>query len=326
MTPTASTTAGRRAATVPAPRRGSRTGGERIPRRVSGPVGGRAAAATAPATRPATPAPRARPAAPRLRPVAPSGANLARGILVRVRSLPDHALIDRLVRGRVWIPLLGVMLAGIVAMQVEVLKLGSSMGRWVQRGSVLASRDAELRASVATLSGSQRIERIAAGMGMEMPAPGQLDFLSVGSGAQISHALAGIHSPDAAQFIASLPTTSTQPGTPGSGLASTLATGSTTGASTASYPATTNSTTGGTFTTAASSSATTTSTGQAASPPGQTSAGGTAGGGGTAGAGGGTVATSPSSASSNSTSVSTGGSPAPTGAAGLPTTQSSGGG
>ena len=52
-----------------------------------------------------------------------------------VRTLPDHRLLDRLIRGRAWIPLLGVMLVGIVAMQVEVLKLGASIGRSIQRTS-----------------------------------------------------------------------------------------------------------------------------------------------------------------------------------------------
>ena len=69
-----------------------------------------------------------------------------------VRSLPDHALLDRLIRGRAWIPLLGVMLAGIVAMQVEVLKLGASIGRSIERSTALQSRNEQLRASVASLA------------------------------------------------------------------------------------------------------------------------------------------------------------------------------
>ena len=58
------------------------------------------------------------------------------------------------------------MLAGIVAMQVEVLKLGTSVGRWMQRASTLQTKNESLQASVASLADDQRIERLAAAMGM----------------------------------------------------------------------------------------------------------------------------------------------------------------
>ena len=56
-------------------------------------------------------------------------------------SLPDHSLLDRVVRGRAWIPLLGVLLAGIVAAQVEILKLGASMGRSLEQTTTLTSQN-----------------------------------------------------------------------------------------------------------------------------------------------------------------------------------------
>jgi len=115
--------------------------------------------------------------------------------------LPDHQLLDRIVRGRAWIPLLGVMLAGIVAMQVEVLKLGASIGRSVQRSTALSSRNELLRASVASLSDDARLERLAAGMGMVMPAPEQVAFLSARPGGDVGRAVANIHPPDAAAFL-----------------------------------------------------------------------------------------------------------------------------
>ena len=81
------------------------------PRRVSGPA-------------PSPPDPDNAHPVRRRQPAGPLGVRA----LAFVRSLPDHSLLDRLVRGRAWIPLLGVLLAGIVAMQVEVLKLGA--GDW----------------------------------------------------------------------------------------------------------------------------------------------------------------------------------------------------
>ncbi len=97
-------------------------------------------------------------------------------------SLPDRPLLDRVVRGRAWIPILGVLLAGIVAMQVEVLKLNASMGRSLERGTALASRNQQLRASVSALSDDARIERLAAQQGMVMPAPEAVTFLNSADG------------------------------------------------------------------------------------------------------------------------------------------------
>ncbi len=191
MTPPAATSARGKAAPErrrlrQAPRQAPRPAS---PRRVSGPLRGRAARASSqPLTRPA----------PRQRAGRPIGARVA----AFARSLPDHRLLDRLIRGRVWIPLLGVMLAGIVAMQVEVLKLGASMGRSLELNTALSARNASLRESVASLGDDQRIEQLAAGMGMVMPPPQAIGFLPLRSGADAARAAAAnIHQPDSASFL-----------------------------------------------------------------------------------------------------------------------------
>src|SRR5437016_5223858 len=125
----------------------------------------------------------------RAQPARDSGVSLSSRAAAFVRGLPDHSLLDRLVRGRAWIPVLGVMLAGIVAMQVEVLKLGTSVGRWMQRASTLQTKNESLQASVASLADDQRIERLAAGIGMVMPAPTTVSFLPAGGSGAISRAL-----------------------------------------------------------------------------------------------------------------------------------------
>src|ERR1700729_2875909 len=130
----------------------------RAPRRVSGPLRGRLA--------PPRPTTRARrPAnAPRL-PLTVRAVEFVRGV-------PDHSLLDRILRGRTWIALLGLMLVGIVAMQVEVLKLGASEGRALTQSAALQSKNEALRASVASESAEQRIEQLAAARyGMVMPDP-----------------------------------------------------------------------------------------------------------------------------------------------------------
>ena len=164
LTPPAATQSGR--AEAPHRRRVRQSPRPAAPRRVSGPARGRATAAPAePLTRPST----------GRRPLATSIGIRARAF---VRSLPDHPVLDRLIRGRAWIPLLGVMLAGIVAMQVEVLKLGASMGRSLEANSTLSAQNATLRESVASLADDQRIEQLAASMGMVMPPPSAVGFLS----------------------------------------------------------------------------------------------------------------------------------------------------
>ncbi len=177
-----------------------------VSRRVSGPAGGLIGA------RPAS-APRGSSRTAPRRPAQPSGLGL---LLARARvfiaALPDHPLLDRIVRGRAWIPILGVLLAGIVAMQVEVLKLSAGVGRSLERGTALQSRNEQLRASVAALSDGQRIERLAASMGMVMPAPEAINFLDVRPGVAIARALTNIHPPDAGAFAASLPLIDTPAG------------------------------------------------------------------------------------------------------------------
>jgi hypothetical protein len=211
MTPPAATPAGRattkkraapasRASTqrsaVPGHKRGvSERSAPKAPRRVSGPVRGRLSDSVAlPNPAPARARRRQAPA----RRAAPLGVRF----VAFVRALPDHRLLDRLIRGRVWIPLLGVMLAGIVAMQVEVLKLNASIGRSIVRATSLQNRDEQLRMAVAALDGDQRIMRLAAAKGMIKPAPDSVGFLSSSSGADaVRRAAQNIHSPDGPGFL-----------------------------------------------------------------------------------------------------------------------------
>ncbi len=141
---------------------------------------------------------------------------ILRGIGAFVISLPDHSLLDRVVRGRAWIPLLGVLLAGIVAAQVEILKLGASMGRSLEQTTTLTGQNELLRDSVASLSDDQRIERLATNMGMVLPPPGAVGYLTAGQGGGVIGALGNVHVPNAAAFMALAPSNGalvTGPGT-----------------------------------------------------------------------------------------------------------------
>jgi hypothetical protein len=93
-----------------------------------------------------------------------------------------------------------VLLVGIVAMQVEILKLGTGMGRWIDRSSTLQTRNQALQVSVAGLTDDQRIESLAAKMGMVMPDPTAVSFLSAKAGGDTARAIANIHAPDSSVF------------------------------------------------------------------------------------------------------------------------------
>jgi hypothetical protein len=116
---------------------------------------------------------------PRPRPV-PAGPPLRRGgtgVFERIRALPETRLVDGLLRGRVWIWLLGILLGGIVAMQVSLLKLNAGISRAVTTAGTLERANAELEAQNAELSSIERVRDAAAAEGMVAPAPGELDYL-----------------------------------------------------------------------------------------------------------------------------------------------------
>ena len=165
----------------------------RAPRRVSGPVPG--------ITAPRPTAPRQ---APRRAPRVDTPARVPRSAraLTRLWTLPDHSLLDRVVRGRLWIPLLGVLLVGIVAMQVEVLKLNASIGHSIVHTTELQSENQQLHASVSRLSDDQRIESEAVDLGMSMPAATQPLFMSDAASGNLGRALANIQPPNPTAFAA----------------------------------------------------------------------------------------------------------------------------
>lgn len=134
----------------------------------------------------------------------PAG-GLARRFGAWLVSLPGHPWLDRLVRGRAWIPVLGILLAGIVAAQVEILKLGASMGQALEQTTTLTTQNEQLRGSVAALGDDQRIERLASAMGMVLPPPGAVGYLAVGPTGDVAGALANIHSPDPSAFVGLAP-------------------------------------------------------------------------------------------------------------------------
>jgi len=119
------------------------------------------------------------------RPVAvPGGAATVgrRTGFARVRALPDSRWLDRALRGRLWIWLLGAALLGVVGMQVTLLKLNTGIGRAVETTATLERQNAALEAEIARLSDTNRVQVGAAGLGMLTPAPGDVGYLKARDG------------------------------------------------------------------------------------------------------------------------------------------------
>ena len=85
--------------------------------------------------------------------------------------------LDRLVRSRAWISIIGVGLMGIVAMQVSLLKLNTGISRAVQTATTLERQNAVLESQLARMSSNERISALALRRGMVAPPAGSVVFL-----------------------------------------------------------------------------------------------------------------------------------------------------
>jgi hypothetical protein len=86
-------------------------------------------------------------------------------------------LIDRLLRGRLWVGFIGALLAGIVFLNVSLLELNRDIARTTVHATALDRANSALRARLAGFDSSERIQRLAEARGMVMPAPGQYRYL-----------------------------------------------------------------------------------------------------------------------------------------------------
>ena len=133
------------------------------------------------AARKATAAPRRAPArkapARRKAPTRRPGGQLipiAVGTASAVRQLPDSSLMVRMTRGRAWIGVLGVLLAGIVALNVVTLSLAASSGQIDQNIQALEEENSFLRGRDWQLSGTARVRNDAAALGLSVPTTDQI--------------------------------------------------------------------------------------------------------------------------------------------------------
>jgi hypothetical protein len=148
----------------------------------------------APATAPSrVPSPRRAPVrrAPRSRPKAVPNPALAGAALLphaaartagAIGDLSESSLIMRLTRGRGWIAVLCVLLSGIVTLNVLSLSLNATSGRVGQAVDQLERQNSGLRAKLAEKLSAGRVEAGAAELGLAVPAPEDVAYLTARDG------------------------------------------------------------------------------------------------------------------------------------------------
>lgn len=85
-----------------------------------------------------------------------------------VRHLPDSGLIVRMTRGRTWIAVLGVLLVGIVALNVVTLSFAASSGKIDEQITTLEEENSAVANRVAERFSQDRVRHEAAAQGLAM--------------------------------------------------------------------------------------------------------------------------------------------------------------
>jgi hypothetical protein len=119
------------------------------------------------------------PARPRTAPPRAADPLVIRGLRV-FRGLADSPFLDRLIRGRLWIPIVATALMGIVAMQVSMLKMNAGISRAVETASTLERQNAIYRADVSHLEAGSRVDQVAQRLGMVQPAEDSPHYVQAG--------------------------------------------------------------------------------------------------------------------------------------------------
>ncbi len=197
---------------------GTRRAAVRTPRRISGPAGPARVAAAVAIPAPGIALPRQRPVRPSVKPRrAPARKTTRRssqdapGIALRTlgafEALSTSAILDRLIRGRIWIGLLAFSLIGIVAMQLVVLELNTGIGHTLTREATLQRENAQLGIEDSMYSAESRVAPLAAAAGMTLAPPGTVHFVQAVP-ADLSRAVSALSTP--IQASASTQTGSTE--------------------------------------------------------------------------------------------------------------------
>jgi hypothetical protein len=99
---------------------------------------------------------------------------------VAVGQLPDSGLMVRMTRGRAWIAVLGVLLAGIVTLNVITLSFAASSSKIDEQITALDNENPILRGRDARLTSVGPIRQAAGDLGLAMPPSEDIHFTDAG--------------------------------------------------------------------------------------------------------------------------------------------------
>jgi len=94
-----------------------------------------------------------------------------------ISGIADSGFVVGMARGRAWIVVLGVLLCGIVAINVVGLSLSAAGSETSTKIDELQQQNSVLRARIANRLSSERISEAAAALGLQVPAPDAVDYL-----------------------------------------------------------------------------------------------------------------------------------------------------
>ncbi len=96
--------------------------------------------------------------------------------------LPAGDVTGPVARGRTLILIAAVLAAGLVYVNVGAVEAGDGFGKYSQRATELQRQNTQLRARIAQLGSTERIQKQASALGLEMPAPEQFTFVRADGG------------------------------------------------------------------------------------------------------------------------------------------------
>jgi cell division septation protein DedD len=124
-------------------------------------------------------------------------------------------LVDRILRGPLWVMVVGALLAGIVFLNVSVLELNRGIAKTDAAAATLERANSSLRGRVAKLDSGERIQQLATRLGFVMPQPGDVTFVrSHRTDAKLAAARISVPSPSGALPATTTPIASTPTTTP----------------------------------------------------------------------------------------------------------------
>ncbi len=136
-----------------------------------------------PSRRRLRPAPARRPAGPNRR---RRGAGRNRTLIGRtahaVTNLPESGAVIGISRSRLWIAVIGVILIGIVGINLVTVSYGSMASRFETQIQELEQRNSILRSSEAAATSMPRVREAALSAGMAVPATDEIRYRSFAPG------------------------------------------------------------------------------------------------------------------------------------------------